>query len=65
MANGQVAAGHKANLNNPNTSEESKQHSRAVLNENENENDNESYENEDHDSGSGTLFCTNLFCIAL
>ncbi|KAI0974107.1 conidiation protein 6 [Xylaria arbuscula] len=27
----QVAGGHKANLNNPNTSEESKQHSREVL----------------------------------
>ncbi|EEY14398.1 Conidiation-specific protein 6 like [Verticillium longisporum] len=28
----QVAGGHKANINNPNTSEESKQHSRDVLN---------------------------------
>lgn len=28
----QIAGGHKANLNNPNTSEESKQHSRQVLN---------------------------------
>ncbi|KAF2816583.1 conidiation-specific protein 6 [Mytilinidion resinicola] len=28
---GNVAGGHKANLNNPNTSEESKQHSREVL----------------------------------
>ncbi|MCJ1369270.1 hypothetical protein MMC20_000480 [Loxospora ochrophaea] len=28
---GNVAGGHKANLNNPNTSEESKQHSRDVL----------------------------------
>ncbi|KAM0333252.1 hypothetical protein ACHAQA_001912 [Verticillium albo-atrum] len=27
----QVAGGHKANLNNPNTSEESKQHSREIL----------------------------------
>lgn len=27
----QIAGGHKANLNNPNTSEESKQHSREVL----------------------------------
>ncbi|KAL1598240.1 hypothetical protein SLS59_006924 [Nothophoma quercina] len=27
----QVAGGHKANINNPNTSEESKQHSREVL----------------------------------
>ncbi|TPX06747.1 uncharacterized protein E0L32_002243 [Thyridium curvatum] len=27
----QIAGGHKANLNNPNTSEESKQHSRQVL----------------------------------
>lgn len=26
----QIAGGHKANLNNPNTSEESKQHSREV-----------------------------------
>ncbi|KAM0287276.1 hypothetical protein ACHAQH_000590 [Verticillium albo-atrum] len=31
----QVAGGHKANLNNPNTSEESKQHSRDVLNKSE------------------------------
>ncbi|KZT30334.1 hypothetical protein NEOLEDRAFT_1125843 [Neolentinus lepideus HHB14362 ss-1] len=32
MANpGNVAGGHKANLNNPNTSEESKQHSRQVV----------------------------------
>ncbi|EPQ60863.1 conidiation protein 6 [Gloeophyllum trabeum ATCC 11539] len=32
MANpGNVAGGHKANLNNPNTSEESKEHSRQVL----------------------------------
>ncbi|KAI8932670.1 hypothetical protein NX059_010163 [Plenodomus lindquistii] len=28
---GNVIGGHKANLNNPNTSEESKQHSREVL----------------------------------
>jgi len=28
---GNVVGGHKANLNNPNTSEESKQHSREVL----------------------------------
>ncbi|MCJ1303474.1 hypothetical protein MMC08_006284 [Hypocenomyce scalaris] len=28
---GNVAGGHKANLNNPNTSEESKQHSKEVL----------------------------------
>lgn len=28
----QIAGGHKANLNNPNTSEESKQNSRQVLN---------------------------------
>ena len=27
-----IVGGHKANLNNPNTSEESKQHSRDVLN---------------------------------
>lgn len=59
MANGQVAAGHKANLNNPNTSEESKKHSKAVLNENENEN--ESYESEDHDSGNGMSSCKSLF----
>jgi hypothetical protein len=26
----QIAGGHKANINNPNTSEESKQHSREV-----------------------------------
>lgn len=31
MSDAQVAGGHKANLNNPNTSEESKQHSREVL----------------------------------
>ncbi|KAJ9667138.1 hypothetical protein H2201_002658 [Coniosporium apollinis] len=32
MANpGNVIGGHKANLNNPNTSEESKQHSKEVL----------------------------------
>ncbi|KAF2132448.1 hypothetical protein P153DRAFT_284978 [Dothidotthia symphoricarpi CBS 119687] len=32
MANsGNVVGGHKANLNNPNTSEESKQHSREVI----------------------------------
>ena len=29
---GNIVGGHKANLNNPNTSEESKQHSRDVLN---------------------------------
>ena len=28
---GNIAGGHKANLNNPNTSEESKQHSKEVL----------------------------------
>lgn len=28
----QIAGGHKANLKNPNTSEESKQHSKQVLN---------------------------------
>ncbi|KAI1502847.1 Conidiation protein 6-domain-containing protein [Biscogniauxia marginata] len=27
----QIAGGHKANLNNPNTSQESKEHSKAVL----------------------------------
>lgn len=31
MNAGNVVGGHKANLNNPNTSEESKQHSREVL----------------------------------
>jgi hypothetical protein len=31
MSDAQVAGGHKANLKNPNTSEESKQHSKAVL----------------------------------
>jgi hypothetical protein len=31
MSEAQVAGGHKANLNNPNTSEESKQHSKQVL----------------------------------
>ncbi|KAL8797349.1 MAG: hypothetical protein Q9195_000503 [Heterodermia aff. obscurata] len=31
MNPGNVAGGHKANLNNPNTSEESKQHSKEVL----------------------------------
>ncbi|KAF2011169.1 hypothetical protein BU24DRAFT_399432 [Aaosphaeria arxii CBS 175.79] len=30
---GNIVGGHKANLNNPNTSEESKQHSRQVLDE--------------------------------
>ncbi|EIN13505.1 hypothetical protein PUNSTDRAFT_129184 [Punctularia strigosozonata HHB-11173 SS5] len=30
---GNVAGGHKANINNPNTSEESKEHSRQVLSE--------------------------------
>ncbi|RAR07766.1 conidiation-specific protein 6 [Stemphylium lycopersici] len=33
---GNIAGGHKANLNNPNTSEESKQHSKEVLQEIEN-----------------------------
>ncbi|KAI1862571.1 uncharacterized protein JN550_010096, partial [Neoarthrinium moseri] len=28
---GQIAGGHKANLSNPNTSQESKQHSREIL----------------------------------
>jgi hypothetical protein len=28
----QIAGGHKANLNNPNTSQEAKEHSRQVLN---------------------------------
>ncbi|KAL2206107.1 hypothetical protein CC79DRAFT_1369537 [Sarocladium strictum] len=31
MSEAQIAGGHKANLNNPNSSEESKQHSREVL----------------------------------
>ncbi|KPM42064.1 hypothetical protein AK830_g4500 [Neonectria ditissima] len=31
MTDAQVAGGHKANLKNPNTSEESKQHSKEVL----------------------------------
>ncbi|KAG7004662.1 hypothetical protein G7Y79_00024g056120 [Physcia stellaris] len=31
MNPGNVVGGHKANLNNPNTSEESKQHSKEVL----------------------------------
>lgn len=31
MSDAQVAGGHKANINNPNTSEESKQHSKKVL----------------------------------
>jgi hypothetical protein len=31
MTLGNVAGGHKANLNNPNTSEASKQHSKEVL----------------------------------
>ena len=31
MTDAQVAGGHKANLKNPNTSDESKQHSRQVL----------------------------------
>ncbi|KAF4550677.1 Conidiation-specific protein 6 [Elsinoe fawcettii] len=31
MTQGNVVGGHKANLNNPNTSEESKQHSKQVL----------------------------------
>ncbi|KAI6352497.1 hypothetical protein MCOR25_009410 [Pyricularia grisea] len=33
MTDAQVAGGHKANLKNPNTSEESKQHSKKVLEE--------------------------------
>ncbi|CAI6340890.1 unnamed protein product [Periconia digitata] len=35
MTSGNVAGGHKANLNNPQTSEESKQHSREVLENND------------------------------
>ena len=31
MSEAQIAGGHKANINNPNTSEESKQHSKQVL----------------------------------
>lgn len=31
MTDAQVAGGHKANINNPNTSEESKKHSQQVL----------------------------------
>ncbi|EIM92543.1 uncharacterized protein STEHIDRAFT_117550 [Stereum hirsutum FP-91666 SS1] len=31
MSSSRVAGGHKANLNNPNTSEEAKEHSRQVL----------------------------------
>ena len=31
MVGSRIAGGHKANLNNPNTSEESKQHSKEVL----------------------------------
>jgi hypothetical protein len=33
MSEAQVAGGHKANINNPNTSQESKEHSKQVLNE--------------------------------
>ncbi|KAH7326220.1 Conidiation protein 6-domain-containing protein [Stachybotrys elegans] len=33
MSDAQIAGGHKANLNNPNTSQESKEHSKQVLNE--------------------------------
>lgn len=42
MTDAQVAGGHKANLKNPNTSEESKQHSKKVL-------------EEQFDGGDGTL----------
>lgn len=31
MSDAQIAGGHKANLNNPNTSQEAKEHSKAVL----------------------------------
>lgn len=33
MTDAQIAGGHKANLNNPRTSDESKQHSKKVLDE--------------------------------
>lgn len=33
MSDAQVAGGHKANINNPNTPQESKEHSKKVLNE--------------------------------
>ncbi|KAF7563020.1 hypothetical protein G7046_g1116 [Stylonectria norvegica] len=31
MSDAQIAGGHKANINNPNTSKESKEHSKSVL----------------------------------
>jgi hypothetical protein len=56
----QTAGGHKANLNNPNTSDESKQNSKKVLNE---EYDDDEYEDEEDNS---KLLChkhaTNLTC---
>lgn len=47
MSEAQVAGGHKANLNNPNTSQEAKEHSKAVL------------ENE-FDGGNGTYFLSHI-----
>jgi len=46
MTQGNVAGGHKANLNNPNTSEESKQHSKEVL-------ENNDFEYQTENTGSG------------
>lgn len=51
MNTGNVIGGHKANLNNPNTSEESKQHSREVLENEYNGGSNDESNNSNSDEG--------------
>ncbi|KAF2849137.1 hypothetical protein T440DRAFT_469560 [Plenodomus tracheiphilus IPT5] len=52
---GNVIGGHKANLNNPNTSEESKQHSREVLDNAENGGEVESASKSDGDKNPNNV----------
>ncbi|PSN74227.1 conidiation protein 6 [Corynespora cassiicola Philippines] len=49
---GNIVGGHKANLNNPNTSEEAKQHSREVL---ENEYDGGNVSQESHEKNPNNV----------
>ncbi|KAL1592341.1 hypothetical protein SLS60_011419 [Paraconiothyrium brasiliense] len=58
MNAGNVVGGHKANLNNPNTSEESKQHSREVLDNEHNGGNIESSEGKNPNNVAGGLKAT-------
>jgi hypothetical protein len=64
MSSNRQAGGHKANLNNPNTSEESKEHSREVLDGNSaqssgshNQNSGGSNSHEGKNPGNGITSC--------